>query len=88
MRRLRHIRPATSFRRGYAYDNVLYAVAGQLIEEVTGQTWEQFMLQHVLRAAGMRGATVNDAGPAPMSATFLPFFCVGACGNRSRMSSF
>ena len=62
MRRLRHIRPATSFRSGYAYDNLLYAVAGQLIEEVSGKTWEQFMLEHVLRAAGMRGATVNDAG--------------------------
>ena len=43
VRRLRHIKPATSFRSGYAYDNVLYMVAGQLIEEVSGQTWEQFM---------------------------------------------
>ena len=34
VRRLRNIRPATSFRSGYAYDNVLYVAAGQLIEEV------------------------------------------------------
>ena len=33
VRRLRFIRPATSFRSGYAYDNILYAVAGQLIED-------------------------------------------------------
>ena len=50
MRRLRYIRPATSFRSGYAYDNVLYMVAGQLIEEVSGQTWEQFVRENVLQA--------------------------------------
>src|SRR5688572_22564589 len=57
VRALRHIRPATSFRSGYAYDNVLYAVAGQLIEEVSGKTWERFMREDVLVPAGMRTAT-------------------------------
>ena len=57
VRRLRYIRPATSFRSAYAYDNVLYAVAGQLIEEVTGKTWERFMREDVLVPAGMRTAT-------------------------------
>lgn len=57
VRALRHIRPATSFRTAYAYDNVLYAVAGQLIEEVTGKTWERFMREDVLVPAGMRTAT-------------------------------
>ena len=32
VRRLRYIKPATSFRSAYAYDNILYMVAGQLIE--------------------------------------------------------
>ena len=40
VRALRYIKPATSFRSAYAYDNLLYMVAGQLIEEVSGQTWE------------------------------------------------
>ena len=30
--RLRFIKPATSFRSAYAYDNVLYVVLGQLID--------------------------------------------------------
>lgn len=62
VRRLRAIEPATSFRSGYAYDNLLYVVAGQLIEEVSGQTWEEFMLEHVLAPAGMDRATVSDEG--------------------------
>jgi CubicO group peptidase (beta-lactamase class C family) len=57
VRRLRYIRPATSFRSGYAYDNVLYVVAGQLIEEVSGKSWERFMREEVLAPAGMRTAT-------------------------------
>ena len=60
VRRLRYIKPATSFRSAYAYDNVLYMVAGQLIEEVSGQTWEQFVKQHVYRPLGMNHSTVSD----------------------------
>ena len=59
VRRLRYIKPATSFRSGFAYDNVLYMVAGQLIESVTGKTWEQFMTEQVLRPAGMLHATAD-----------------------------
>ena len=62
VRRLRHIRPATSFRSAYAYDNVLYVAAGQLIEEVSGLNWEQFMLRNVLQPAGMTSVTVDEAG--------------------------
>ena len=37
-RRIRYIPLATSFRSAYAYDNVLYLVAGEVIEAVSGQT--------------------------------------------------
>src|SRR4030095_9544605 len=36
--RLRFIPPATSFRRAYAYDNVLYLIAGEVIEAISGQS--------------------------------------------------
>jgi len=62
VRRLRHIKPASSFRSAYAYDNVLYMVAGQLIEEVTGQTWEQFVKERIFRPAGMLRSTVDSPG--------------------------
>ena len=45
-------KPATSFRSGYAYDNILYMAAGQLIEEVSGQTWEQLHSRSRLRPLG------------------------------------
>src|SRR5699024_1152581 len=42
VRRLQNVPLENSFRSAYAYDNVLYMVAGELIEEVTGQSWEDF----------------------------------------------
>ena len=72
VKRLAYIKPATSFRSGYAYDNILYMVAGQLIEEVTGQTWEAFTAERLFRRGGMnvstsdqdkRFATANRAFP-------------------------
>jgi CubicO group peptidase (beta-lactamase class C family) len=59
--RLRFIKPATSFRSAYAYDNVLYQVAGELVEAVTGQTWEQFMSSRVLAKLGMTESNVSHA---------------------------
>jgi len=52
-RQLKYIKPATSFRYSYAYDNVLYVVAGELIEAVSGQTWEEFVRTNILEPAGM-----------------------------------
>ena len=60
VRRLRHIEPATSFRSGYAYDNILYIVAGQLIEEVSGQPWEAFVEQRIFGRLGMADSTADD----------------------------
>ncbi len=58
--RLRYLKPATSFRSAYAYDNVLYMAAGQLIEEVSGQPWETYVREHVLRPVGMTRSTSDS----------------------------
>jgi CubicO group peptidase (beta-lactamase class C family) len=60
VRRIRFLKPATSFRSGFAYDNVLYAVAGQVIEEVSGETWEDFVEAQILAPLGMMTAVTND----------------------------
>lgn len=53
---------ATSFRSAYAYDNVLYTVAGQLIEEVTGQSWEAFVKLRILDPLGMSDTRIRQPG--------------------------
>jgi CubicO group peptidase (beta-lactamase class C family) len=63
-RRLRFIRPATSFRSAYAYDNVLYLVAGQLIETLSRQSWEDFVTSRILARVGMTGSNVRHSAAA------------------------
>src|SRR5882724_5695823 len=38
--KLRFMKPASSFRSKFAYDNLLYIAAGQIIPAVTGKSWE------------------------------------------------
>lgn len=63
-RRLRFIRPATSFRSAYAYDNVLYLIAGEVIETISGQTWEDFVSERILKRVGMTGSNVRHSQAA------------------------
>ena len=63
-RRLRYIKPETSFRTAYAYDNVLYSVAGEVIEAVSGQTWEDFVSSRILARVGMTGSSVRHSAAA------------------------
>ncbi|HUU39222.1 MAG TPA: serine hydrolase [Candidatus Desulfaltia sp.] len=64
MRRLRFIKPATSFRSAYAYDNVLYLAAGEVIETVSGLTWEDFVAQRILKKIGMTMSQVRYSAKA------------------------
>ncbi len=63
-RRLRNIPLATSFRSTYAYDNVLYLIAGELIEAVSGLSWEDFVATRILKPIGMTGSNVRHAEAA------------------------
>lgn len=67
VRRLRYIEPATSFRSAYAYDNVLYTVAGEVIEAVTGESWEEIVASRILKKVGMTGSDVRHSAAAARS---------------------
>jgi CubicO group peptidase (beta-lactamase class C family) len=59
--RLRYLPPVTSFRSAYAYDNVLYTVAGEVIEAVSGLPWEEFVQTRILDRVGMLGSNVRHS---------------------------
>jgi CubicO group peptidase (beta-lactamase class C family) len=61
VKRVRFIKPATSFRSGYAYDNILYIVAGHVIDLVSGQPYEDYIREHVFKPAGMLHSTSDEA---------------------------
>lgn len=61
---LRFLKPATGFREQYAYDNILYIVAGALIESVSGQTWEDFVRQNIFVPLNMKDSLTSDDAAA------------------------
>ncbi|TFW13704.1 serine hydrolase [Massilia arenosa] len=59
--RLRFIKPATSFRSAYAYDNLLYIVAGKIIAQKYGSTWGDAVRAQILKPLGMNHTTTSLA---------------------------
>jgi CubicO group peptidase (beta-lactamase class C family) len=59
--KLRFMKPASSFRSKYAYDNVLYMTAGQIIPAITGTSWDDYIRQHIFAPLGMNHSTVSNA---------------------------
>jgi CubicO group peptidase (beta-lactamase class C family) len=62
--KLRYIKPATSFRSGFAYDNLLYVVAGQVVEAVCNASWEDVVRQRILAPLQMEHTSTSSVLPA------------------------
>ena len=60
--RLRYLQPSADFRARFEYNNLMYMVAGFLIEHVTGKRWEQFLAERIFRPMGMDGTFCFHAG--------------------------
>jgi CubicO group peptidase (beta-lactamase class C family) len=58
--KLRFMKPASSFRSHYAYDNLLYMTAGQIIPAVTGTSWDDYIRQHIFAPLGMSHSNVSN----------------------------
>lgn len=57
--KLRYIRPATSFRSSYAYDNLLYIAAGKIVAAKSGKTWGETIRERILAPVGMASTTTS-----------------------------
>ncbi|MDT8758489.1 serine hydrolase [Sphingomonas psychrotolerans] len=56
LKALPFLKPVRGFRTGYDYDNILYLVAGVLIERLSGMTWDRFVEQRLFAPLGMTDA--------------------------------
>lgn len=53
---LRYLKPVSGFRTKYDYDNLLYMVAGEVIQRVSGKTWEAFVEERIMKPLQMNGS--------------------------------
>ncbi|MBB2146621.1 serine hydrolase [Pedobacter sp. LMG 31464] len=50
---LRYLKPVSSFRTKYDYDNLMYIVAGDVVARVSGMTYEDFIESKIIKPLGM-----------------------------------
>ena len=50
---LAHLKPVTSFRSGYAYDNLMYVVAGEVAAAAAGKPYDQLLREEIFLPLGM-----------------------------------
>jgi CubicO group peptidase (beta-lactamase class C family) len=68
---LRYLKPATSFRSQFAYDNLLYIVAGEIVAAVADMPFEEFLEDRLFEPLGMTDcvATPERAARGALLAT-------------------
>jgi CubicO group peptidase (beta-lactamase class C family) len=67
--RLRYLEPTAPVRTKFLYNNLMFTAAGQVIEEISGKTWEQFVQTRIFDPLNMSRSTLtiedNLKGPEP-----------------------
>ena len=53
IRRLRYVKPESSFRSHWDYQNVVYAIGGLIVERVSGMPWKRFVETRLWDPIGM-----------------------------------
>lgn len=65
----RHLPMASSMRSRYAYNNLGFVVAGEIVAAVSGKRWEDFVCERILTPLAMNETRITSAGldPATMN---------------------
>lgn len=58
----RHLPIASSFRSRYAYNNLTFVVAGEVVRAVSGKSWEDFVRERIFAPLGMRESEITSLG--------------------------
>ncbi|HEV2540282.1 MAG TPA: serine hydrolase [Frateuria sp.] len=57
--RLAKVPIKNGFRSGYAYDNILFAVATLVIEQASGQSYADYVREHIFKPVGMDESLID-----------------------------
>jgi len=50
---MKHLKPESSFRSKYRYNNNMYIIAGEVLKRVSGMSWEAFIENKIMKPVGM-----------------------------------
>ena len=61
IKNIRHLPQVSGFRTQYDYDNNMYIVAGEVIERVSGMSWEDFIEKRMMQPMGFTTSKASYA---------------------------
>jgi CubicO group peptidase (beta-lactamase class C family) len=59
LRRVRFVKPASSFRSQYAYQNIMFIAAGQVVASASGKSWEEFVQERFFGPLEMHSTSTS-----------------------------
>src|SRR5690554_147079 len=59
LHRVRYMDSEAPFRSKFVYNNVMYSLAGQIIEYTDGRTWDDFLKERLFEPLGMNSTTTS-----------------------------
>jgi CubicO group peptidase (beta-lactamase class C family) len=59
LRRIRFLKPNSSFRSQYGYQNIMFLAAGQIIPSVAGVSWDDFIKERIFKPLGMNRSNTS-----------------------------
>lgn len=51
---LPHLQPVLGFRTEFAYDNIMYIVAGEVVARASGKSWADFVTDEIFKPLGLK----------------------------------
>lgn len=71
--RIRYLKPESSLRQMFLYNNLMYAAVGYIIELQSGTSWEEFVRERILEPLEMRSTVYTIADMVKQSDYSVPF---------------
>ncbi|TDD74051.1 serine hydrolase [Flavobacterium caseinilyticum] len=56
---LQYLKPTSAFRTKYDYDNLLYIVAGEVIQSASGKSWSDFIEERIMKPLEMNSSAAS-----------------------------
>lgn len=72
IRRMRYLKPASTFRSAYGYSNYGFLTAGEIVAKVSGVSWDEFVRSHFFQPLGMTRTSTSVTALARMDNVAMP----------------
>lgn len=72
IKNIQYLKPVSSFRSKYDYDNLLYVIAGEVIVRISGKSWCDFIQDRIMKPLQMNNSAASFTKLKDTTNTIVP----------------